>query len=304
MDPSQLCRMVTNFNDPLVSLCPENSYFWMTEIYLKYKNLRRGIDCLDACKTVATHAYALSSNSSSSTYGLAYYDLETYPNPFTGHHQHRPRSIWMTEVSSTYPHAAETQLDEGLDLATNIINFLGITCVERYYYWSAFTTTPSGESLIWENTEDGMEASLLRFPKKYYIYNHFTNASSRIGPGAKVKSCDETGYVRPPGACLTFRNPQESVTVFLNRADNVLVLDSHLKCPCGICCTTQESDLACNVTNRKELPPRSVCTCIGSCGRSKPQRRKPSATKLKTKQGEVPFSFGFIMWDALLEYFL
>lgn len=31
MTPQQLCRMVHDFNDPLVSVCPENSYFWISE---------------------------------------------------------------------------------------------------------------------------------------------------------------------------------------------------------------------------------------------------------------------------------
>jgi O-glycosyl hydrolase len=31
MSPQQLCRMVRDFNDSLVSICPENSYFWISE---------------------------------------------------------------------------------------------------------------------------------------------------------------------------------------------------------------------------------------------------------------------------------
>jgi len=243
MNPAQLCRMVTQFNDPLISLCPENSYYWTTQLYLSYTNLIYW--CIKSCKTIATHSYRLNIDSGSENFGLASYDLFPYPDIYSN-------PIWMTEVSSTYNNAQDHQMDDGLDLATSIVNFLGTTCVERYYYWIAYTNGPSGESLIWGN------ASSLTFPKKYFIFKHFTSASymaSQLGP-VKITSC--TNHM---ASCIRF---DSSTVIFLNKGNYLVQLEETTDCSCGLCCTTEAEDMSCGF-NTAQLPPRSVCTCTGGC---------------------------------------
>jgi hypothetical protein len=215
-----------------------------------------GVTCLDSCQVIATHAYSLNMNFRSENFGLAAYDLQAYSNTFG------TKPIWQTEVSSTYASAQDHQMEEGLSLATNIVNFVGTTCVERYYFWLAFTVGPSGESLIWGNKDTGE----LTLPKKYYIYNQFTNASRSSGP-VRVKSCVSdhlTNLVTDPVTpCLQFDSKN---TVFVNAEETVVNLDgAAVDCSCSLCCTTEETDFSCDF-KKSQLPPRSVCTCRGGCG--------------------------------------
>jgi len=275
MDAAQLCRMVQDFNDSLISLCTENSYFWITQLFLNFSNDQTR--CMDSCKIIATHAYSLNINFTSEDVGLAAYDLTPYKNIYGS------KPVWMTEVSSTYHGSYERQMEEGLDLAMNIVNFLGTTCVERYYFWIAYTNGNSGESLIW-----GINGTLY-LPKKYFIYNHFTNASSN-GP-VKITSCteDDNSVLGPVAPCLHF---DENTTVFVNSEEVEVVLEETTDCSCGLCCTTEDEDISCDF-NRTELPPRSVCTCKRGCGSNNGVSSVKGMNVLK-KLPEYVFGYFFV----------
>ncbi len=183
--------MVDDFNDLVISVCPESSHFTISVNFATISTPQ----CLDSCEIFATHAYRLSLDEN----GLpkAHYDLTRHERPFNS-----SISIWQTEVCSTYDKAEDNQMNEALDLAINIANFVGYTCVQRYYYWYSYTLNPSGESLIW-----GTTSGHLTFPKKYFAYKHFTLAAHG-GSKTVMKYDPMTGFTY-----LTFGN---SKTVFVN----------------------------------------------------------------------------------------
>jgi len=132
MSPTQLCKMIHDFQDPLISLCPENSYFWVSDWYKDFEV--NSVNCSTVCPIHVTHAYAPNLDSTSPNFPLAYYDLTEYSERGT------TKPIWMTEVSSTWHEADKNQMKEALDLSTNIANMIGSTCIQRYYFWYAYTT--------------------------------------------------------------------------------------------------------------------------------------------------------------------
>ena len=290
MDAAQLCRMISTFNDSLISLCPENSYFWITQLFVNYTDHESGIKCLDSCKVIASHAYSLNIDFSSKNFGLAAYDLGSYVNSYGN------KPIWQTEVSSTYLSPEDHELEEGLSFATNIINFLGTTCVERYYFWLAYSNGPSGESLIWGYPATGK----LYFPKKYYIYNHFTNASMaslQKNSSVRIKSCitDNNSVNEPVAPCLHF---DSTTTVFVNNAKRVVKLPDSTDCSCSLCCTTDRVDISCHFRKR-ELPSKSVCTCTGGCGTGMEGVGNANANRHE----KLPyFVVGYVFIDNLLSY--
>jgi hypothetical protein len=258
MGPSQLCRMVKAFNDPLISLCPENSYYWMSELYTNFTDNATGVDCLSSCQVVATHAYTLNINFFSPYHLLAYYDPGRYARK-------TDKPIWMTEVSSTFGGSFFYQMQEGLDLAQNIINFLASTCVQRYYFWYAFTRGSSGESLIW-----GYDIATGKFvlPKKYFVFRHFTLAS--FGDPKVVSRCnvdivdDDVSENRENTTeldCIQFG--KTNVVLVNRRLTHYAIVGFQCKTSSPFCCTTSEFDWNCDSdsTDHLVLPKRSVCSC-------------------------------------------
>ncbi|CAL8075017.1 unnamed protein product [Orchesella dallaii] len=258
MDPDQLCRIVKSYKDPLISICPENSYFWVSKIYYNFESDDPSLNCSLYCDIKATHAYSLNMDFTSSNSMLAYYDLKRYDERGT------QGPIWMTEVSSTYRDPDETEMQEALDLATNIVNFVGVTCVQRYYFWYAFSDRSSGESLIWLNTDGS-----LYFPKKFYVYKLFVRASNTTHTPTEVNDCGS----------LSFRGSQSSQSanivvtlecIQFGDVDRVLVnreltdkqLDHH-ECTM-LCCVTANYDYNCTESQHRihSVPPKSVCHCV------------------------------------------
>lgn len=233
--PEQLCRMVYDFNDPLISVCPESAYFTTSVNFATMSTPR----CLDSCKIFASHAYKLTVGGENNL--KAHYDLvpraRTFPSDV---------SIWQTEVCSTYDNAEHNQMNEALDLATNIANFVGHTCIQRYYYWYAYTLNPSGESLIW-----GTINGHLQFPKKYFAYKHFTLAA--YGGSKMVTKYD-------PMTGITYLTFGESKTVFVNILSSS-VAASWINCRSStFLCTTNRHNWI-GSGNGTILPAQSICSC-------------------------------------------
>lgn len=273
MLPGQLCRIIHNYNDPLISICPENSYFWVSRIYDTFNSFNPSLNCSHYCQIMATHAYALNIEKR-----LAYYDLVKYPNRGTTRH------IWQTEVSSTYVDASTNEMGEALDMAENIVNFLGVTCIQRYYFWYSYTKGSSGESLIW-GQDNG---TTLYLPKKYFVYKLFINASNTLNNGpVKVSSCElpastpisilHTDTKLPKNhssqeedeikagnnfACIQFGNVDK---VLVNKEYDSREIQDSGECR-SLCCTTETEDFICSSTEAPSshtiIPPRSVCHCI------------------------------------------
>lgn len=228
--------MVSDFNDPLISACPENAYF---PISVLFGNTPK---CLQSCKIFCTHAYTL--NIVGSNRFKVYYDLISYPRTIPS-----DIPIWVTEVSSTFDNAADNQMRESLDMAINIVNFVGHTCIQRYYYWYSYTFNPSGESLIWGNNN-----SSLMFPKKYFGYKHFTRAA--YGGSKIVHKYDPMNGI----SYLTFG---DSKAVFVNNLSSTVSINwkNTVSCLSGtFCCTTDVDDWNCS-GNGTVLPDESVCSC-------------------------------------------
>ncbi|CAL8078876.1 unnamed protein product [Orchesella dallaii] len=243
MSPEQLCRMIRDFNDPLISLCPENSYVWVSDWYKDF--MVNSTDCNLLCPIHITHAYAPNLNPSSPDFPLAYYDLTEYSRETT-------KPIWMTEVSSTWNHADQNQMKEALDLSTNIVNMVASTCMQRYYFWYAYTKSYSGESLIW-----GDDNGNLQLPKKYHAYKHFTYASTNLSAPLHVRRCDEWATVKGV-MCASFGDKN---AVFVNKpvGSQPFIEMKGFKCSL-LCCTTNTQDWRCD-ERMNQLPEASVCSC-------------------------------------------
>lgn len=242
MLPHQLCRMVRDFNDSTISICPENAYFTTSLIYANASIPA----CLDTCAVFGTHAYQLILGQNNNF--LAHYDL-TARNRIIPNHI----PIWQTEVCTTsHISAEENPMQYALDLAVNIVNFVGHTCVQRYYFWLSYTLNPSGESLIWGDLNGN-----LTMPKKYFAYKHFTLAAS---DGSKmVNKFDPITGV----SYLTFG---ESKAVFVNNLNSTQTVDWTEEDTSYACyehiCTTNLYDW--NLSPQSDtivLPPESVCSC-------------------------------------------
>jgi len=229
------------------------------------------MNCSFYCDVKATHGYSLNLDFTSENYLSAYYDLKDNNIRATNN------PIWMTEVSSTYGKADENQMTEALDMATNILNFLGITCVQRYYYWSAYTKGYSEESLIWGD-DDGN----LILPKKFFVYKLFVNASNTLRGPVEVNQCNldlrpsQSSYkvfliseskgnqlsrsriVKNLG-CLQFGDGDR---VIVNKEREAKQLNEN-ECKL-LCCTTEADDIICTESSDETniIPARSVCQCV------------------------------------------
>lgn len=235
MDPFQVCRIIENYNDPLISVCPENSWFPITNAYYNF------IGCTQPCEIKATHAYAINTNLSSSNFKLAYYDPVSYTYRGTS------GPLWMTEVCSTYLDSDKNEMQEAVDLALNIFNFVGVTCVQRYYFYYAYTNGNSGESLIWGNAEGD-----LYLPKKFYVYKLFVSASNTTHAPTEVSVCDAISVKNMP--CIQFGDVDR---VLVNKETSEEQLQDH-ECT-SLCCVTENDDFLCIDTHR--VPHKSVCHC-------------------------------------------
>jgi len=169
-------------------------------------------------------------------------------------------------------------MGEALDMAENIINFVSITCIQRYYFWYSYTNGSSGESLIW-GVDNG---TTLYFPKKYFVYKLFINASNTLKNGpVKVDSCEfpasiisvagssthasssEHEEIRAGNdfACIQFGNVDR---VLVNKEFNSREILDKSECS-SLCCTTETEDFICTSTNGTSptvIPARSVCHCV------------------------------------------
>lgn len=244
MSPLQICRIIKNYNDPLISVCPENSWFSVTNAYYNI------LGCNQPCEIKATHAYALNTNLASTNFKLAYYDLVSYKYRGTS------GPLWMTEICSTYLDSDKNEMQEAVDLALNIVNFVGVTCVQRYYFYYAYTKGHSGESLIWGNAEGD-----LYLPKKFYVYKLFVSASNTTHAPTEVKVCDEMSFggIQKPVSvknmpCIQFGDVDR---VLVNKETREKQLQDH-ECT-SLCCVTEDDDFLCIDTQR--VPPKSVCHC-------------------------------------------
>lgn len=236
MRPLQLCRIIRNFNDSLISVCPENAWFSVTNAYYNI------LGCNQPCAIKATHAYALNTDFTSPNFKLGYYDLISYKYRGTS------GPLWMTEICSTYLDADKTQMAEAIDLAINIVNFVGVTCVQRYYFWYAYTKHFSGESLIWGNEEGD-----LFLPKKFFVYKLFVRASNTTDAPTEVSDCDSIN--RTMFSCIQFG---EMSRVLVNRDANEKQIKSS---ECGsLCCVTETDDFIC-FDDTQRVPSKSVCHC-------------------------------------------
>ncbi|XP_037033740.1 uncharacterized protein LOC119072591 [Bradysia coprophila] len=234
MSPMQLCRIIRNFNDPLISVCPENAWFSVTTAYYNI------LGCVKPCGIKATHAYALNTDFTSPNFKLGYYDLVSY------NYRGTTGPMWMTEVSSTYLDSDTTQMNEALDLAINIVNFVGVTCIQRYYFWYAYTKGHSGESLIWGNEEGD-----LFLPKKFFVYKLFVSASNTTSHGpVDVSGCEAKSF-----PCIQFDKVDR---VLVNKESSERTLEVN-ECS-SLCCVTESDDFIC-FDNTERLPPRAVCHC-------------------------------------------
>lgn len=230
--------MVRDFNDSLVSLCPECAYFKFSVAY----SISSYPKCLDSCGTIATHAYKLSMDPSN--FLLAYYDV--VPRART---TFSDKPIWQIEVASTYQNAENKQMTEALDFAMNIANFVGYTCVQRYYFWLSYTLNPSGESLIW-----GTLNGDLIFPKKYFAYKHFTLA-------AQGESKMVTKYDLMIGVTYLLFGTLKAVFVNILSTNFIIKWDQNLSCLTStFACTTDSYDWL-HLENSSVLPAKSICSC-------------------------------------------
>lgn len=199
---------------------------------------------MESCEIFGTHAYALHLGDDDDNL-LAYYDQVKYARKVPN------VPIWQTEVSSTWGRSSERQMEEALDMSVNIANFVGHTCIQRYYLWLAYTLYSSGESLMW-----GHDDGSLTLPKKYFAYKHFTHAAA--GGTKRVTKCAPDNI--PQVQCLKFG---ENNAVFVNTLDFVVHWDNIISCtPGSFCCTSEASDWTCSNTNSTELNPLSICSCI------------------------------------------
>lgn len=244
MSPLQLCRIVKDFNDPLISVCPENAWFTVSNLYYNIFN------CWQSCEIKATHTYSVNTDFTSPNFKLGYYDLVRYN--FRG----TSGPLWMTEICSTYLDSDTKEMQEALDLAENIVNFVGVTCVQRYYFYYAYTYENSGESLIWGNSEGD-----LYLPKKFFVYKLFVRASNTTNAETDVSICDNLpfGQVQEPNSikslpCIQFG---EEDRILVNKAAKEKQLDDQ-ECT-SLCCVTESDDFIC--TENRHLPPKSVCHC-------------------------------------------
>lgn len=234
MSAAQLCRLVKAYKEPYFSVCPENAYYWVSEIYRDYSF--RGVDCKKTCSIIITHTYQPNLNPLSPNFLSMYYDLKLYPEPES--------PVWITEVSSTRYLEDHFQMEEAMDLSESIINFVGTTCVQRFYYWLAYIQAKgSGEALIWGVKPLLRHEIKLYYPKKYFAYRHFTRASFR----SSSRTLCSTGDYK----CLQF----DTAKIFLNRQSVPIVLKQN----CTLCCTDYNSDWNCSENNT--LPSESVCSC-------------------------------------------
>ncbi|KAJ6645698.1 hypothetical protein Bhyg_00906 [Pseudolycoriella hygida] len=238
MLPDQLCRMVNDFNDSTIAICPENSYITTSLIYSQASTPA----CLESCKIFGTHAYDLVFDNFTLR---ANYDLKARDRTI-------PSSIpiWQTEVSTTISTATANEMRDALDLAINVVNFVGHTCVQRYYYWLSYTLNPSGESLIWGNSE-----GVLKFPKKYFAYRHFTLASQK--GNKEIEKYD-------PVSGVTYLIFGQSNAVFVNNLDSTQTINfekNRYECS-TLFCTTISYDWNQQLqTTKIALPAESVCSC-------------------------------------------
>lgn len=230
--------MVSDFNDPLISVCPESAYFTTSVNFATISTPA----CLESCEIFGTHAYRLTI--ANNTF-RAYYDLQQRTRSFSS-----SIPIWQTEVCSTYDNAADNQMREALDMSINIANFVGHTCIQRYYYWYSYTLNPSGESLIWGNAN-----GRLTTPKKYFAYKHFTLAA--YGGSKIVNKFDpvnEVTYLTFGDSKVVFINNQSS-DVIANWTNAVSCLSS------TFFCTTDLLDWNSARQPVTILPAQSVCSC-------------------------------------------
>lgn len=236
MSPLQICRIIRNFNDSLISVCPENSWFSVTNAYYNI------LGCNRPCEIKASHAYALNTDFRSPNFKLAYYDLVSYSYRGTN------GPLWMTEVCSTYLDSDQNEMSEALDLAINIVNFVGVTCVQRYYFYYAYTKGHSGESLIWGDANGD-----LYLPKKFYVYKLFVSASNTTHASTKVSACDAISVKNVP--CIQFGDVDR---VLVNKETSEKQLKVH-EC-ISLCCVTKNDNFIC-IDDAQLVPPEAVCHC-------------------------------------------
>lgn len=237
--PHQLCRMVRDFNDPLISVCPESSYFTTSVNFATTSDPT----CLQTCEIFGTHAYRLTIGGDNSF--RVHYDLVRRERGVLNR-----VPIWQTEVCSTYDNSEDNQMREALDMSINIANYVGYTCIQRYYYWYAYTLNPSGESLIWGNTN-----GQLTLPKKYFAYKHFTVAAYG-GPKLVNKYDPQDG--------VTYVTFGDSKVVFVNNYSSAVTVNwsNAINCvPSTFFCTTELFDWLGSRNDPIILPAESVCSC-------------------------------------------
>lgn len=240
MLPQQLCRMVSEFNDATISICPESSYF-TTSVIFSNSSIPA---CLDACEIFGTHAYEL--NLDEDINFRAHYDLTPRDRIIPYH-----IPIWQTEVSTTINAVATNQMRDALDLAINIVNFVGHTCVQRYYFWLSYTLNPSGESLIW-----GDDEGVLTLPKKYFAYKHFTLAAFDSA-NMVVKNDPIVGV-----SYLTFGKWKAVFVNNLNSTQAVNRTEGVSNVCFRLICTTDSDDWHLLPKSLSiVLPAESVCSC-------------------------------------------
>lgn len=232
MSPLQICRIIKNFNDSLISVCPENGWFSVTNAYYNI------LGCDRPCEIKATHAYKLNTDITSPNFRLAYYDLFNY------YYRGTSGPLWQTEVSSTYLDSDENEMNEALDLAINIVNFVGVTCVQRYYFWYAYTKGHSGESLIWGNDNGD-----LYLPKKFYVYKLFVSASNTTHASNEVSECVKNM------PCIQFGDVDRVLVNKDTRRKRLKIYECT-----SLCCVTENVNFMC-IDNTEHVPPQSVCHC-------------------------------------------
>lgn len=225
MSPIQLCNYLLDYNDPQLRICPETAWFINLRLFMLSRTCRR------VCEIIAVHGYLVNIGKQT-----VHYDTSANSHSFN-------RPIWMTEISGPFVRNGEPQMQEAIDLAISIINFVGHSCVRRYYYWLAFTTSPSGESLIWFD-QNKFE---LVIPKKYYVYRQFSKSSYSKGP-RRARLCAQDNF-----DCLRFDNNY----VFVNNKNDPVPTNHHMR----LCCTSETYDLECG-HHSISLPPKSVCSSI------------------------------------------
>lgn len=227
MSPMQLCNYLDDFNDPQLRICPETAWFFNMKLFMYFNS------CKKVCDILAAHGYSPN----------LFEQNVHYNTQLNSHHFDRP--IWMTEISGPFVQDGEPQMQEAIDLAISVINFVGYSCVSRYYYWLAFTRFPSGESLVWFDEKK----SEIVLPKKYHAFKQFSRSSSFQGPvSAYSCSVPSDDY-----HCLRIGVH----TIFVNDKNDPVPTSQHLK----LCCTSELYDLECG-HHSISLPPKSVCSSV------------------------------------------